>query len=163
MMKRIAAILCPLFILLPLTACGPTRTPPEAAQSQVNSAHVLKANTNAELMFQNAQNYASSCIAQGNKLKPGRYDGKLGTGETSCSFSGDSADFQSAQNTYTNGMTGGYYSVTVGQDGMPTVAYWSEDIDLSGENFPPSGETFYATREKLIGRYPDGAVPDTGE
>ena len=140
MMKRIIfAVLCAGAMML--TGCiGSGGTTVENAQNQVDESKNLAATQNAQLMMQNAKNYCASCAANGVELKSGRYSGKLGTARD-IAFDGTQADMNAAMDTYTNGMTAGYYVVMI-NDGTPTVAYWSE-TDISSADFSkePEGDT----------------------
>ncbi|MBQ7990493.1 MAG: hypothetical protein IJ080_05500 [Oscillospiraceae bacterium] len=131
-MKKITAFLSCALIAMSLAACDGVTTP-DNAQARVDSARQLTADSNAELMMQNAVNYCSSCAAGGVTVKSGRYAGKLDTANGSLSFDGSSSDFDRAFDTYTNGMTSGYYAVMI-NNGAPTAAYWSES-DLSSVDF----------------------------
>ena len=115
-----------------LTGCFGGQTP-ENAQAQVDHARQMTADSNAELVMQNAVNYCSSCAANGVTVKSGRYAGTLDKAGTPPSFNGSSSDLDLAFDTYTNGMTSGHYAVMI-DNGAPTAAYWSES-DLSSVDF----------------------------
>ena len=147
-------------VLMTVCAAGCDAPPVEQAQDRVDTGKVLAANQNAALIFQNAENYSAQCGMMGVTVQPGRYCGRLDTGATTCAYTGDTADFEAAQNTFTNGSTGGYFCVMVGSSGQPEAAYWCGSADLSQEQFPAMSEPFKVSADKIIGRYPEGAEPE---
>ncbi|MBQ5316708.1 MAG: hypothetical protein J6I96_04060 [Oscillospiraceae bacterium] len=131
-MKRAYAALCAAMAVM-LTGCiGSGGTTVENAQNQVDESKNLAATQNAQLMMQNAQNYCADCGAKGVELKSGRYAGKLDKAG-SIVYDGSQSDFDTAMDTYTNGMTKGYYVVMI-NNGTPVAAYWSES-DISSMDF----------------------------
>ena len=147
MKKIMMTLLLPFFLF-----SGCVTTPREAA-NRVDNAKIMAADANAQLMYQNAVNYSSSCQVNSVTLKAGRYCGSLDKGAGTVNFTGDAADLETAQNTYTNGMTRGYYCVMIGEGGKPTVAYWSDTVDLSSAQLPAANEELKQEPDKIIGRY----------
>ncbi|MBR4224980.1 MAG: hypothetical protein IKR73_09235 [Oscillospiraceae bacterium] len=131
-MKTMMCIPAAIMAAVMLSSCDGTTTS-ENAQARVDAAKQMTADSNAELMMQNAQNYCASCASYGVKLQSGRYAGSPDRASDTPAFDGSRSDFDKAFDTYTNGMTSGYYAVMI-DNGAPTAAYWSES-DLSSVDF----------------------------
>ena len=136
MRRSFAAIVCAAAVML--TGCfGSGKMTVENAKGMADEGERVRASANAELMMQNAKNYCADCGAKGIEVKSGRYSGKLDTARQ-MTYDGSKDDFDAAMDTYTNGMTKGYYVVMV-TDGNPTAAYWCES-DISSMDFSKDPE-----------------------
>lgn len=140
-----------------LSACNnPVQNYVDNAVSTVEEADVYSYNSQAKLIYESASLYATKCTSNGTQIEPGVYRGKLNS-ITSENYTkdGSGSDLGNALGYLmtSNGSSGGYYYVVIGESGFPSAAYFSDsDKLLSVSELSGAQE---CTREFMIGGYPD--------